>query len=62
MNLSKRIVIAAAAAVIAAGALPGRPSPLEAQVLRCYDVVCTEDVNGVLRCVEKPTACPPRVT
>lgn len=55
-------VLACAAAIMGATVVPGRPQPLQAQVIRCYDVVCTEDAEGVLRCVEKPVACPPNMT
>jgi len=52
----------APAAVLGAVLASARPEPLEAQVIRCYDVVCTVDANGVVRCVERPTPCPPDVT
>ena len=59
MNGVKKTVLGCALAATAAAGASTRPPPLEAQVIRCYDVVCTEDSKGVLRCVEKPTTCPP---
>lgn len=52
-----RKVIAGAAVLAGAAALAGH-LPLQAQVIRCYDVVCIKDKFGVLHCVEKLTTCP----
>lgn len=60
MKHAKKAVVAWAAAVVAAASLlPGSPQPLDAQVIRCYDVICVKDQYGVLRCSEKLTTCPP---
>jgi hypothetical protein len=59
MRNSKLVVLAGLAAIAGAAAFPGRPSALVAQVLRCYDVVCTEGADGKVRCVEKLVPCPP---
>jgi hypothetical protein len=59
MRHAKKIVIACAAAMAGTAAGPGRPLPLEAQEIRCYDVVCIKDkTTGIVRCVEKLTVCP----
>lgn len=59
MKHAKKVVLACAAAMLGGAVLPGRPLPLEAQVIRCYDVTCTKDEKtGVIRCVEKLTICP----
>ena len=31
---------------------------LSAQVVRCWDVVCTIDGDGTMHCVETPKPCP----
>jgi hypothetical protein len=59
MTNSKLALLAGVAALAGAAALLGRPSALSAQVFRCYDVVCTEGADGVVRCVEKLVPCPP---
>lgn len=60
MRFANKVVLACAAAAMALAALPARPLPLEGQVIRCYDVVCTRDsATGIVRCVEKLTVCPP---
>jgi hypothetical protein len=59
MRNSRLAVLAGVAAIAGAAAFPGRPSALSAQVFRCYDVVCTEGADGVVRCVEKLVPCPP---
>lgn len=59
MKHANKLVMACAAAAMALAAIPGRPLPLEAQVIRCYDVTCTTDEKtGIVRCVEKLTVCP----
>lgn len=59
MKHAKKVIMACAAAVLGVAAIPGRPLPLEAQVIRCYDVICTTDAKtGIVRCVEKLTVCP----
>ncbi len=59
MKHANKIVMACAATAMGLAAIPGRPLPLEAQIIRCYDVICTEDVKtGIVRCVEKLTPCP----
>jgi hypothetical protein len=60
MNLRAKLV--PIAIIVAAGLPVPSGSALHAQVIRCYDVVCTRDAQGVLRCVEKPAPCPPDVT
>lgn len=59
MKHAKKIVMACAAAVLGIAAIPARPLPLEAQVIRCYDMTCSKDVKtGIVQCVEKLTVCP----
>lgn len=59
MRTYKLAVLAGVAAIAGAAASASRPSGLSAQVFRCYDVVCTEGADGVVRCVEKLVPCPP---
>jgi hypothetical protein len=59
MKTPKIALLACAAAAIGATIVTSRPHSLLAQVIRCYDVVCVEDADGKLRCVEKPVTCPP---
>jgi hypothetical protein len=46
----------------AAGGGLRNPQVLSAQVVRCWDVVCTVDGKGIMNCVETPKPCPPTVT
>jgi hypothetical protein len=57
MTKVKLAILAVAAA--SASAFAARSHPLVAQVIRCYDVVCIEGSDGVVRCVEKLVPCPP---
>lgn len=57
MKKSKLVLILLAAAVTAQTGLRDA-EVLSAQVLRCWDVVCTVDGKGNMSCVEKPVPCP----
>lgn len=57
MRKSKLVLTLLAAFVAAGAALHGAPA-LSAQVIRCWDVVCTVDGKGNMSCVEIPKPCP----
>jgi hypothetical protein len=61
MPKSKLFLIFLAATAAVAGGVRGS-QVLSAQVLRCWDVVCTVDAKGTMSCVETPRPCPPTVT
>lgn len=61
MPKSKLVLIFLGATAVVAGGVRGT-RVLSAQVLRCWDVVCTVDSKGTMSCVETPKPCPPTVT
>jgi hypothetical protein len=61
MTHPRAVAITGMLALLVIGTDSG-PQPLQAQVIRCYDVVCVTDAQGVVRCIEKPVICPPDVT
>lgn len=61
MRRSKLVLILLAAAGAAGAGLHGT-EVLSAQVIRCWDVVCTIDDRGNMNCVEKPKPCPEEIT
>lgn len=60
MRKPKLLLLLLAAAAMSAGG--ASVTLLTAQVLRCWDVVCTIDSDGNMHCVETPKPCPQEVT
>lgn len=61
MKKSRLILLPLATAAAAGAGLHGT-QVLNAQVIRCWDVVCTVDGKGNMSCVETPKPCPTEVT
>lgn len=61
MRKSKLVLLLLPAIAAVGGGVHGT-EVLSAQVVRCWDVVCTVGGNGSMNCVEVPKPCPQEVT